>query len=285
MTPPMHVGRAATHEHRLVPQLLSKQVEVVLVGCGGTGSAIAAGLVHLHQAMLAFGHPRGLHVTLVDGDRISRANCVRQPFSENEVGFYKAEVLATRINLFWGLSWDADIQFLDQSWRSPHNIDIIISCVDTRKARKLITESAAYGRAHYWLDLGNNAETGQFVLGQPPTSPATDAEVQLPNVADLFPEIIDAKLDAKDKLPSCSALEALESQSPFVNQTLAYQALAMLARLFRYGKLTYHGAFANLATGRVSSLPVDPAVWKRIKESSFIATSRRVKPRSHTLRP
>ncbi len=54
----------------------------------------------------------------------------------------------------------------------------------------------------------------------------------------------------------CSALEALESRSLFVNQTLAYQALAMLARFFRYGELTYHGAFANLATGRVFSLPV-----------------------------
>jgi PRTRC genetic system ThiF family protein len=232
---------------------------------------MAIGLVHLHQAMLAFGHPCGLHVTLVDGDRISRANCVRQPFSESEIGLYKADVLATRINLFWGLAWESDIRFLDQRWHSPHHADLIISCVDTRKARKLITETTGYGMAHYWLDLGNNAETGQFVLGQPHTCTPREGEVRLPNVADLFPEIIDARLDAKDKLPSCSALEALESQSPFVNQTLAYQALAMLARFFRYGKLTYHGAFANLATGRVSSLPVDPAVWQRIIKSSSMS--------------
>jgi hypothetical protein len=31
-----------------------------------------------------------------------------------------------------------------------------------------------------------------------------------------------------------------------VNQTLAYEALAMLARLFRYGRLFYHGGFVNL---------------------------------------
>lgn len=278
MTPHTHFGKAAIHEHHLVPQLLSKQVGVVLVGCGGTGSAIATGLAHLHQAMLAFGHPYGLHVTLVDGDRISRVNCVRQPFSQNEIGLYKADVLATRINLFWGLAWESDIRFLDHRWESPHNPDIIISCVDTRKARKLITETSAYKAAHYWLDLGNNAETGQFVLGQPRTR--EEGEVRLPTVADLFPEIIDPELDAKDKLPSCSALEALESQSPFVNQTLAYQALAMLARLFRYGTLTYHGAFVNLATGRVSSLPVDVGVWKRIKESSVVTTSRRAKPHS-----
>ena len=71
-------------------------------------------------------------------------------------------------------------------------------------------------------------------------------------MAELFPEIVDAKLDKKDKLPACSAVEALDRQEPFINQTLAYQALAMLARLFRYGRLSYHGGFINLATGRMS---------------------------------
>jgi hypothetical protein len=46
-------------------------------------------------------------------------------------------------------------------------------------------------------------------------------------------------------LPSCSAVEALDRQEPFINQTLASSALAMLARLFRYGKLTHHGGFFN----------------------------------------
>ncbi len=265
------------HEHRLPGQLLSKQVDVLLVGCGGTGSTMATGLVYLHQAMLAFGHPKGLHVTIVDGDRISRANCVRQPFSESEIGLYKADVLATRINLFWGLAWDSDIRFLDRQWNAQTAADLIISCVDTRKARKLISESYPYQNAHYWLDLGNNAETGQFVLGQPHTVHVRQNELRLPNVADLFPEIIDPRLDAKDKLPSCSALEALESQSPFVNQTLAYQALAMLARFFRYGKLTYHGGFANLSTGRVSSLPVDPSVWQRIAKSNSCRTQSKLR--------
>jgi len=85
---------------------------------------------------------------------------------------------------------------------------------------------------------------------------------------ELFPELINAKLDKKDRLPPCSALEALERQEPFVNQTLAYQALAMLARLFRYGRLSYHGGFVNLQTGRTTSLPVDTIVWQRMKARS-----------------
>jgi hypothetical protein len=50
-----------------------------------------------------------------------------------------------------------------------------------------------------------------------------------------------------------------------VNQALAYQALAMLARLFRYGCLNYHGSFVNLQSGRTAPIPIDPHVWARMQ--------------------
>jgi hypothetical protein len=123
----------------------------------------------------------------------------------------------------------------------------------------------SYWNCHYWLDLGNNADSGQFVLGQPENQRNKGRDLRLPTAPELFPELIIAKLDKKDKLPPCSALEALERQEPFVNQTLAYQALAMLARLFRYGRLSYHGGFVNLRTGRTTSLAVDPVLWQRMR--------------------
>jgi PRTRC genetic system ThiF family protein len=237
-------------EHHIPEALLQKQVRITVVGCGGTGSAIAAGLPHLHQAMLAWGHPHGLDVTLVDGDRISHTNCVRQPFSESEIGLYKSTVLATRINLFWGLGWKGVQKFVDEGWRE--ETDLLIGCVDSRKARRIITSTAAYWNCHYWLDIGNNADSGQFILGQPDNAKNKSCAFRLPTIAELFPEITDPKLDRKDKLPACSAVEALERQEPFVNQTLAYHSLAMLARLFRYGKLIYQGGFVNLSNGRLA---------------------------------
>jgi len=72
----------------------------------------------------------------------------------------------------------------------------------------------------------------------------------------------------EDPLPSCSAAEALERQEPFINQVLATSALAMLARLFRYGTLTHHGAFYNASTGRMNILGVDPDLWKKIRKRS-----------------
>mgnify|MGYP001363870184 CR=1 FL=1 len=263
MNPSKDAIPAAT-EHFIPTSLLHNRVRVTVVGCGGTGSAIAAGLPYLNQAMRALGHPHGLQVIFVDGDRVSEVNCVRQPFSVSEVGLYKATVLATRINLFWGLGWRGVPQFLDERWND--QTDILIGCVDSRKARDAIVKSAAHSNCRYWLDLGNNADSGQFILGEPDNHHSKNYPMRLPTVADLFPEIVNPKLDKKDKLPTCSAVEALERQEPFVNQTLAYQALAMLARLFRYGRLSYHGGFVNLASGRTSPLPVDPAVWQRIME-------------------
>jgi len=114
----------------------------------------------------------------------------------------------------------------------------------------------------YWLDIGNNASCGQTVLGEPWNWVNNRSATRLRTVAELFPEIVDPSLDDDDE-PSCSAVEALERQEPFINQTLAHHALALLPRLFRYGELTYHGTFINLATGRAASLPVQPACWRR----------------------
>ena len=146
--------------------------------------------------------------------------------------------------------------FVNESWGQ--DTDILIGCVGSRAARNAMTRTQTYWNCHYWRDLGNNADSGQFVLGQPENQRNKGRDLRLPTALELFPELIDAKLDKKDRLPPCSAFEALERQEPFVNQALAYQALAMLAWLFRYGRLSYHGGFVNLRTGRTTSLAVDP---------------------------
>jgi hypothetical protein len=39
----------------------------------------------------------------------------------------------------------------------------------------------------------------------------------------------------------------------------------MLAQLFRYGKLSHHGAFFNAKTGQMSALPCDPNLWSKTR--------------------
>jgi PRTRC genetic system ThiF family protein len=249
---------------------------VLIVGAGGNGSAVLLGLPYLHQAMKVWGHAGGIHVMLADGDLVSETNCVRQPFASADVGLNKATVLINRVNLFWGLRWQAHPEhFHKDSLRTnsagPH---LIIGCVDTRAARQAILSAVtrANDSTVYWLDLGNNASSGQYVLGQPLNAANHRSAVRLRTVAELYPEIVDAEA-GEDPLPSCSAAEALERQEPFINQVLATSALAMLARLFRYGTLTHHGAFYNASTGRTSVLGVDPDLWKKIQRRTHRTSS------------
>jgi PRTRC genetic system ThiF family protein len=266
-------------EHALPKSLCRRgqPLRVLIVGAGGNGSAVLLGLPYLHQAMKVWGHAGGIHVLLADGDLVSETNCIRQPFASADVGLNKAVVLINRVNLFWGLSWQAHPEhFHKDSLRNnsaePH---LIIGCVDTRAARRAILSAVTRtnDRSVYWLDLGNNASSGQYVLGQPLNAANRRNATRLRTVAELYPEIVD--VDAgEDPLPSCSAAEALERQEPFINQVLATSALAMLARLFRYGRLTHHGAFYNAETGRMAALPVDPRMWKRLRRRNRNAKSR-----------
>jgi len=258
--------------HRIHPELLERQVRILVVGCGGTGSAVVAGLPYLHQSLVAWGHPGGLHVTVLDGDAISPVNCVRQPFSRSELGLNKAVVLVNRLNLFWGFKWEAVPVHLkpgDSISRNYSGDDlhahIVIGCVDTRAARAAISDAVSnWSTTSYLLDLGNNSDSGQFILGEPLNERNRRSRLRLRTSFELFPEICNPALD-DDTEPSCSAVAALERQSPFINPTLAQHSLALLARLFRYGEIGYHGGFINLATGATSIIRIDPDCWKRVR--------------------
>jgi PRTRC genetic system ThiF family protein len=147
-------------------------------------------------------------------------------------------------------------------------VDLLIGCVDTRKARRGIDKWTRTARVMYWLDLGNSATSGQFVLGQPNNQANRRKIHRLPTVGELYPEILSA---GEEDQPSCSAAEALTRQEPFINQNLAYQALGMLTQLLRHGSLSYQGGFCNLATGQLVPVPfrgVAPTIQLRRRRRS-----------------
>ena len=263
--------------HHLHPRLMgsTRLLRVLLVGAGGSGSAVLLQLPFLEQALRAWGQP-GLAVTVMDPDTVSEVNVVRQPFSHVDVGSNKALCLVGRSNMFWGFGWKAIPQAFGEGPAAEPECDLLISCVDTRKARHQIAESFKKFRAPaYHLDLGNNASSGQYVLGQP-RDRAVSAHAQenrLPTVFELYPEIADSSL-GESSLPSCSAVEALDRQEPFINQTLAVSSLAILARLLRYGQISYHGGFYNAETGRLAPLPVDPVQFAKMRRAAKKRTSK-----------
>jgi PRTRC genetic system ThiF family protein len=217
----------------------------------------------------------------MDGDTISPANCVRQPFARSEIGLNKAIVLVNRLNLFWESKWDAipahlsTGTFISRSYSGDDlRAHIVVGCVDTRAARAAIRDAVSkWSTVSYALDLGNNADSGQFILGEPLNGRNRRSRLRLRSAWELFPEIVNPTLD-DDGQPSCSAAPALERQEPFINSTLAQHALALLARLSRYGMVCYHGGFINLSTGVGSRLPVDASMWRRLQRRSKSELSR-----------
>src|SRR5258708_1115923 len=143
---------------------------------------------------------------------------------------------------------------------------LVVGCVERWKAGAGVAKCAEeWSEVDYWLDLGNNADSGQFVLGEPLNRRNRRHSLRLRTVSELFPEVIEGGLD-RDNLPSCSAAEALDRQEPFVNPALANYALALLARLFRYGTICYHGAFVSISSiAAVQAMPIDPRCWRRLR--------------------
>ncbi len=254
--------------HQIMPDLLRRQINVTLVGAGGTGSHVLRRLAIIHSAMVELGHPYGLKVVVYDPDTVSKSNVGRQAFYPSDIGLHKAVILVHRCNMMLQTRWIAIPEKFSTSQFSP---DIVIGCVDNRKARNDISAALSHywrGSNTYWLDFGNREQDGQAILGQV-LSKNTEKEIKkrgefrLPHAGDLFPELLDETLDDADETPSCSLAEALEKQSLFINDTLANAGMNMLWELFRFGKISYHGVFVNNKTGRVNPLPIDPEAWKR----------------------
>lgn len=253
-------------QHRLPAKLLTKRVDILLVGAGGTGSRILEKLVCLHRALLAKGHPQGLMVTVVDPDTVSAANIGRQAFYPGDIGSFKADVLVNRANMALGnVRWKSEIAKLDTR-SGLEGFDLVIGAVDNRAARLAILrglENCMSG-SRYWLDTGNRSNDGQVVLGEVPSRKRqTDHKERLPHIGELYPQLIDPAAEDPDEGPSCSLAEALEKQSLFINPAVSDFAMNILWNLFTDGQIDTHGAFINLKRMMVTPLRADPTVWER----------------------
>ena len=235
------------------------ELSVAVIGCGGTGSQVLTALGKMNYSLIKLGHP-GLHVIAYDADIVTEANCGRQLFSEQEIGHNKAEVLVTKLNMFFGTQWDC-VQ--ENYGKDSRTANIVISCVDTVKAREAIAKSLRqYGmysedKVYYWLDFGNNANSGQVILGtagrkieQPKRKHGCVA--LLPSVNEMFDL---SSLDDKHSGPSCSLAQALTRQDLFINSTLANIGMAILWKLFT-GIIEIHGSYLNLETMKVNPIKV-----------------------------
>lgn len=233
------------------------KITVDIVGLGGTGSHVLTNIAMMSYAMKNIGK-QPLFVRTFDPDVIHEHNIGRQAFSSSDVGKNKAIVLTERINRHYGTDWSAfPIKYHERDNKA-NTSNIIITCVDSLKARKdtILSISVTnngyhipYGTPCYWLDIGNSARTGQIFLGTFHKTSKPDKES-----VQYLPMILDEYKDIKDdpNEPSCSMIEALNNQDLFCNKIMATYAVNMLWELFSKYRISYRGIFINLETLKTS---------------------------------
>ncbi len=258
----MHVAEHVL-EHYLQNKFLgtthTRGWRVILVGVGGNGSKALIALKNIHLALEALGC-HGFSVTVFDADVVSEANLVRQAFYPSDLGQNKAVTLVNRVNLSCGLQWTA----IPEAFASKYvqDCDLLVTCVDSGEARAQIAAVAHCSR--YWLDFGNAASFAQAILGQPRRTVESKMKGRLPTVAELLPRVLEADAET-DRLPSCSALQALDRQDLFIGDAVVTAGMNIVWRLVRHGSIAHHGVFVNLEMGVMQPLPVDAKAWRRLR--------------------
>ena len=249
----------------LLPEL--ENVILVLIGCGGTGSWLAPHIVR-YARLLNEKFDRDVQVTFIDPDKVEAKNVYRQNFAECEIGMFKADALAFRYGLAWGIQIGAVHTRFSASMSLPqvnHNttgLTVFIGCVDNTPARREIAQRMEGYRNNreicLWLDAGNKKTVGQVLLG---TETVKDNPLLfdgvctwLPLPSQQHPELIQIDDDGEDDQPedatlSCAELAMRGSQSLSINCRMAAAAGEMLGKALLTNDLEYYATYIDQATG------------------------------------
>lgn len=254
-----------------------RELEILLVGCGGTGSWLAPHIARLVWLLRQDG--KSAVCTFIDPDRVEAANLVRQQFCPAEVGAPKAAALALRYGRAWGLDIPAHVAPFhpDMIGRVGHEVlRVVVGCVDNAAARQLMADRVHDSNRHtgrgdsppglWWLDCGNSRDAGQVLVGTASVAaelllaftPATICRA-LPSPALQRPELLEAlPEEAPDASLSCAELALVNAQALMINQSIATAAADMLFRLLLIGDLRRFATYVDGPSGVQKSLYTTP---------------------------
>ncbi|WP_084555335.1 ThiF family adenylyltransferase [[Phormidium ambiguum] IAM M-71] len=261
-----------------LPILLTphKQIQFFLVGCGGTGGFLAPMLARLIVALEKGGMPA--QGTFVDFDVVDHLNVPRQNFCAVDIGFNKAEVLATRYSLAYGIKLGAYTnpfsgEMVNLQWQK---LIILIGCVDNSAARielSKVLDLTDYYYANrelprvWWMDCGNFGQgvpAGQVLLGSTndfePKKAFNDLNnpnfcVNLPSPSFQHPDLlVPQPEELTNQQLSCAQITAMNAQSLFINQRVAAEAIEMLSQLVLTKSLRRFATYFHCSSGSSRSL-------------------------------
>jgi PRTRC genetic system ThiF family protein len=235
--------------------------EIVLVGCGGTGSAvarlIARLLVHLRTLRLSVPTFR-----IIDPDVVETANLARQQYIPADLGQYKAEATAKRLAYVFGLpiEWACEAFNAERHISRSHST-IVIDAVDNHIARLEIARL----RGSVAISCGNEQNFGQVGIGS--LSDITEIKRYLDEVAQhekkfsakntlhhlptayaLFPTLLEPEAPPKKPIEttSCAAKVLAGTQDLYVNDAIALIAARYVQQLLLRQPIQSFLCFATL---------------------------------------
>ena len=259
-----------------VPVILAshKHLHLYLVGCGGTGGWLAPTLVRLTKILIDQGC--SVSLILIDHDQVEKVNIPRQNFIQADLGLNKAQVLALRYGMAYGVEVMAIAEhFNPEMVRADYNsLSVVIGCVDNSAARIAIAKTLQKNLPNtapriLWLDGGNTRTQGQVLLGswsEPEQNPTLFAHigqvddtnnftkpvgcVHLPSPSIQHPELLQPlPEESLNHDLSCEELASRNAQSLLINQRVAVELGEYLVELLLVKNLRRFATYFDLKTG------------------------------------
>lgn len=249
------------------PWFNPRESTVILVGCGGTGSELAKILSRMVYHLRELGQPTPNRIVFVDPDIVEAKNIGRQGFVPADIGCYKAELLANRMNMALGL----DIQFYCEAYNPGKHgnsaysrQNLLLGAVDNHHARRQLAKTKSL-----WIDCGNGREHGQVIIGNTDSKQDIrqwgEKEVKsLPNAAMVFPELLKPEqTPAPTDMLSCAELLLRGEQHLLVNQQMAIVAASYVYKLFTRQPITSHMTYVDIESLAMRSVPITPELLEQ----------------------
>lgn len=270
----MNAARVVTAPHR--------EVHFVMVGCGGTGSWLAPAVARMMRVIKESG--RDVSALFVDPDFIEEKNIPRQNFCDAEIGYPKAQTLAARYGVAWGIEIESITSHFSNTMISSkwNRLTVLIGCVDNAAARQEMAQTLKVNGVEtppqlWWLDCGNRRESGQTLLGSTADPramqhafPVDSLCQQLPSPAWQCPDLLKPQPEElSNHNLSCAELALANAQGLIVNQRVAAEAADYLARLLVHQNLRRFATYFDLASGSVKNYYITP------EEIETFATARK----------
>lgn len=254
--------------YKLDSRGLQEEPVIVIVGVGGTGAFVAEGVCRI------LGN-KSATMVLVDHDRVEPHNLRRQAFYADDIGEFKAKLVAERLSrqfarevgyTVYPYSKELHYDVFMRRRSFPSN-GLIIGCVDNPAARQAMTDSV---EDQWWIDAGNGEHSGQVLIGNTKISDnlrgafvaSHELCTSLPLPTIQSPDLLAPVPHVEATLDCAEAVEAGD-QSATINQAMASLTVDYFHRLLS-GTLPWMGTYLDMELGTMRPVQAEPKAVARM---------------------